>query len=312
MPSLTDLQKATAQAIVNIFETGRLQGEYGQVTMIAGDSGHLTYGRSQTTLASGNLYLLIKAYCETQGAFLGSGLSAYLPRLEGCDLSLDADAHLRALLRQAGSDPVMHSVQDGFFDRVYWQPAMVSADYIHAATALGSAIVYDSRIHGSWHAMRDKTNARIGELNRCGEKKWFAEYVATRRDWLENNANPVLRKCAYRMEAFGQLIGADSWELPLPLVVRGIRITAEALGVAAPIRASAAEAREVILKLTTPNMQGENVRLLQVALAQQGFSLQADGMFGTATDLAVREFQRRKHLSADGIVGPATWAQLAP
>lgn len=26
-----------------------------------GDTGHLTYGRAQTTLASGNLYLLLKA-----------------------------------------------------------------------------------------------------------------------------------------------------------------------------------------------------------------------------------------------------------
>ena len=55
--SLTKTQKRTAQAIVNIFETGRVHGDYGQVTLLAGDTGHLTYGRAQTTLASANLSL---------------------------------------------------------------------------------------------------------------------------------------------------------------------------------------------------------------------------------------------------------------
>ena len=39
---LTDPQKQAAQAIVNIFETGRVLGEYGQVTLLTGDTGHLT------------------------------------------------------------------------------------------------------------------------------------------------------------------------------------------------------------------------------------------------------------------------------
>src|SRR5512139_3500789 len=78
---LTDLQKRTAQAIVNIFETGRVRGDYAQVTLIPGDTGHLTYGRSQTTLASGNLYLLVRDYCETPGAALASGLQRYLSGL---------------------------------------------------------------------------------------------------------------------------------------------------------------------------------------------------------------------------------------
>ena len=78
---LTDRQKKAAQVIVNIFETGRAEGHYGQVTLLAGDPGHLTYGRSQTTLASGNLFLLIKAYTECDGAEFGSELREYLPRL---------------------------------------------------------------------------------------------------------------------------------------------------------------------------------------------------------------------------------------
>jgi hypothetical protein len=118
---MTDLQKKTAQAIVNIFETSRVRGEYGRVTVIPGDNGHLTYGRSQTTLASGNLHLLIKAYCEAPDASLAGRLRRYLVKLAACDVSLDRDMRLRALLEEAGQDVVMREVQDAFFDRVYWE-----------------------------------------------------------------------------------------------------------------------------------------------------------------------------------------------
>ena len=50
--SLTPTQKATAQAIVNIFETGRVHGDYGQVTLLAGDTGHLTPLVKMHTLGS--------------------------------------------------------------------------------------------------------------------------------------------------------------------------------------------------------------------------------------------------------------------
>src|SRR5438132_5794829 len=125
-PDITDLQKKTAQAIVNIFETGKVQGDYGRVTLLNGDAGHLTYGRSQTTLASGNLFLLIKAYCEAPGAEYADALQPYLDRLSNRDLTLDQDLTLRQLLQQAGADAVMHDTQDQFFDRVYWAPALQS------------------------------------------------------------------------------------------------------------------------------------------------------------------------------------------
>ncbi|MCX5852459.1 MAG: hypothetical protein NT072_10480 [Deltaproteobacteria bacterium] len=47
---ISKIQKKTAQAIVNIFESGRPRGDYGCVTVMAGDTGHLTHGRNQTTL----------------------------------------------------------------------------------------------------------------------------------------------------------------------------------------------------------------------------------------------------------------------
>lgn len=159
---LSELQKRAAQAIVNVFETGRLQGDYGKVTLVKGDTGHLTYGRSQTTLASGNLHLLVRAYCEMPDAEFVVPLRPYLGRLANRDTSLDSDMTFRSLLREAGNDPVMHVAQDHFFDRVYWVPSLKSADAMGIAAALGTGVVYDSRIHGSWERVRDINNARHG------------------------------------------------------------------------------------------------------------------------------------------------------
>ncbi|MDX1384511.1 MAG: chitosanase, partial [Thermoanaerobaculia bacterium] len=60
---LTELQVDTIHAVVNVFETSTVRGDYGKVTLIPGDTGQLTFGRSQTTLTSGGLHALVEAYC---------------------------------------------------------------------------------------------------------------------------------------------------------------------------------------------------------------------------------------------------------
>lgn len=55
---------------------------------------------------------------------------------------------------------------------------------------------------------------------------------------------------------------------------------------------------------------GDLVVQLQRFLAKDGSSLAIDGIFGPGTESAVRAFQKRHGLTADGIVGPKTWAAL--
>jgi chitosanase len=104
---LTELQKKAAQAIINIFETGSVLGKYDSVVSVAGDPGGLTYGAKQTTINSGNLHLLIKAYTEAEGALFAEELRPYLSRLKNKDQSLNKNATLHSILRQAGREPVM-------------------------------------------------------------------------------------------------------------------------------------------------------------------------------------------------------------
>jgi len=52
----------------------------------------------------------------------------------------------------------------------------------------------------------------------------------------------------------------------------------------------------------------ETVKYLQSKLNAVGASLVVDGIFGAKTEAAVIAFQRAKGLTADGIVGPKTWA----
>lgn len=54
------------------------------------------------------------------------------------------------------------------------------------------------------------------------------------------------------------------------------------------------------------------VRQIQRALGGAGLPVMTDGVYGRVTEEAVKEFQRRNHITPDGIVGPATLALLIP
>jgi len=62
-----------------------------------------------------------------------------------------------------------------------------------------------------------------------------------------------------------------------------------------------------VMRLTSPVQSGEDIGRLQLALRAAGITLEkADQVFGAGTDVAVKQFQAKKGLVADGIVGEAT------
>jgi peptidoglycan hydrolase-like protein with peptidoglycan-binding domain len=62
--------------------------------------------------------------------------------------------------------------------------------------------------------------------------------------------------------------------------------------------------------LVRQGANGHPVRTLQDLLRARGHTVTVDGDFGPRTDAAVRDFQREKHLTVDGVVGPDTWSAL--
>ena len=98
-----------------------------------------------------------------------------------------------------------------------------------------------------------------------------------------------------------------------------------AFGLVAPVCAQApvgsrALSRADVLRQSWPMFSAQDegyadiqVRGLQFLLRNSGFSKsRPDGAFGSATERAVKRFQRAQGLKADGIVGAQTWAKLCP
>lgn len=56
--------------------------------------------------------------------------------------------------------------------------------------------------------------------------------------------------------------------------------------------------------------KGSDVTTLQQALSKLGYDISIDGIFGNGTEDDVKDFQKSKGLTVDGIVGPKTWEAL--
>jgi peptidoglycan hydrolase-like protein with peptidoglycan-binding domain len=67
-----------------------------------------------------------------------------------------------------------------------------------------------------------------------------------------------------------------------------------------------------LLRLTSPALQGDDVRKVQQALVNVSLLQSADitGIYGEKTADAIGEFQKNRGLSIDKIVGPSTRREL--
>ena len=84
----------------------------------------------------------------------------------------------------------------------------------------------------------------------------------------------------------------------------------DSVPVMAPVQA---ETVQVAARMLRRGMSGADVRTLQAALIAYGCSCGAagaDGDFGAGTEAALKQFQTRYSLGADGIAGKGTWGKL--
>jgi chitosanase len=307
---ITATQAATIKAIVNLFETSQVLGDYGKVTVLRNDTGRLTYGRSQTSLGSGNLAKLLRQYCANPGARFAAKLAPQLPRFDRQEAGLDTDKRVHNLLRACADDRVMRETQDQFFDEEYWAPAMRSARNAGVATPLGIAVVYDSKVHGSWNDVRKLTDDEAGTLQQLGEPAWISAYVNRRRQWLAENRNPLLRQTVYRMDAFRRLIDQGFWGLPLPLIVRDQEISPATLAGTPRGCYDGPQPGTRVIALADPVPRGLDVRLVQLALSDRGMDVMADGIFGQTSKTRITEYQIAHGKPATGVADLALIAEL--
>ncbi len=61
-----------------------------------------------------------------------------------------------------------------------------------------------------------------------------------------------------------------------------------------------------VVRRTRPLTKGKDVEEIQRRLG-----IEVDGIYGVATEMAVRDFQRDRRLTVDGVVGKYTWTELA-
>jgi chitosanase len=144
---LTPAQKSIIERVINCFETGKADGDYGMISIYADgphDIKQITYGRSQTT-EYGNLRQLVQMYVDALGTFSGE-LQPYADKV-GSEALVD-DSNFKKLLRRAGREDVtMRRIQDEFFDKAYFTPAMKWADNHKFVLPLSALVIYDSFIH---------------------------------------------------------------------------------------------------------------------------------------------------------------------
>ncbi|MGR9044920.1 MAG: chitosanase [Gammaproteobacteria bacterium] len=224
--NLTEQQKRICEQVINVFESGSVNGRYGAISIYR-DGPHgirqVTYGRSQTT-EYGNLEELIQLYVDSDGIY-SAQLKPYIEKIGVTPLT--DDAVFKKLLRDAGNkDPLMRQAQDEFFDLRYFKPAMAWADANGFSLPLSALVIYDSFIHsGSILGFLRKRFPERPPAKGGNEKVWIKQYVDARHDWLATARNAILQKTVYRTQCFKDEIARDNWSMAqLPINANGIGV----------------------------------------------------------------------------------------
>ena len=227
--NLTALQKRICEQVVNVFETGSIEGDYSNISIYSdgpNDIRQITYGRSQTT-EYGNLHELVDRYASSNGLY-SDQLRPYVTKI-GIKPLVD-DKIFKQLLRDAGKkDSVMRRVQDEFFDKVYFQRAMAWADDNGFTRALSALVIYDSWIHsgGILDFLRRRFPA-VPPARGGKEEDWIKEYVETRQKWLATAPNKALHATVYRTRCLLTEIGRGNWDLSqLPIKANGVNVSGQ-------------------------------------------------------------------------------------
>jgi chitosanase len=223
------MQRNIIERVINAAETGKPAGDYAAISIYADgphDIKQITYGRAQTT-EYGNLRKLVEMYVQANGSF-SLALKPYAEKVGS--LPLTDNAEFKALLRNAGkNDPVMRNIQDQFFDKVYFTPAMKWADDNGFTKPLSALVIYDSFIHsGSILWLLRQKFAENPPVLGGNENTWISEYIRVRSEWLASHHRAAVRASVYRTKAYKAQIVKNNWDLSIvPIDMNGTDVNPE-------------------------------------------------------------------------------------
>ncbi len=232
--------RETIWAITSIFESGRPAGN--PAAYQTADSGIISYGKHQATLAAGSLNRVVQAYFRRSSSPTSQALQQeYAARIAQKDATLRQDARLRDLLVQAASEPAMSEAQDEVFEQNFYQPAITQAQNYRLQTTLGLACLYDTQVQGGLSILLPRVTAvlggKIGDNGTAGsidEVIWIRTFLQLREERLLKLADQAaargdqinakaLRISTFRVTEYRKLLDAGNLYLEGELTVRGQR-----------------------------------------------------------------------------------------
>ncbi|MCA0454223.1 MAG: chitosanase [Chloroflexi bacterium] len=212
-----DRVRRSSFAITSAFEGG------GYATYQTYDSGIISYGRFQFTLASGSFMTVINRYLQRTSGPTVDGIRGYLPRLNAKDEALRQDAGLKTLCINAASDPIMQAIQDEVATEGYWGAVIdLSIAPRNIKSALGYALIFDMSIqHGKYNFLVPKAETDLGVPNksRLGENgitepQYLTKLAQLRRENLYALADKLkLPGLRFRGDFWVSLVSASDWNL---------------------------------------------------------------------------------------------------
>lgn len=217
-------------AIVAVFEGGKPTGGYDTIAdKWPDDPGGISFGRHQASLNSGNLGKLLEEYSKTPGAQHRDEASRWVALAKAKRSTLNHNQEFKESLRHLAKDPIMWIVQENFFAREFFNLAYEWANNAGFGLQLSYAVIYDSWVHGSF-----LSGAKIAQrvpgpkpFDGGDEQKWITRYLTERQEWLSNHSKSLLRKTVYRPEFFLGQVRANNWNLDLPFIVHGRKVTVQ-------------------------------------------------------------------------------------
>lgn len=212
-----DRVRKAAFNITAAFEGG------GYATYQSYDSGIISYGRFQFTLAAGSFITVISRYIERSNSEVAGRLKGYMPRLNAKDEGLRKDPELKALCQEAAKDPIMQAIQDEVATEGFWQPVIdLSVKPRNIQSALGYALLFDMSIqHGRFNFLVPKTEEVLGVPNKSvlgrngiTEETFITKLAQLRQENLYALAAKLnLPGMKVRGDFWVKLVASGDWDL---------------------------------------------------------------------------------------------------